>query len=69
MRAKEISKHSTHFLENAPYNNPMTIAYHELYNHRCPLLLRRQVGVTIKGDIIVEEWDTKTMVLPNIPPL
>ena len=68
-RAKEIAKHATHFLENNSYTNAISIAYHELYSHRCPLKLRRQVGVTNKGDIIVEEWDTKTMVLPNIPPL
>lgn len=68
-RAKEISKHATHFLENNTYTNAISIAYHELYSHRCPLKLRRQVGISVKGDIIVEEWDTKTMVLPNIPPL
>lgn len=68
-RAKEISKHATHFLENNTHTNAISIAYHELYSHRCPLKLRRQVGVSAKGDIIVEEWDTKTMVLPNIPPL
>lgn len=68
-RAKEIAKYSTHFLENNTYNNAISIAYHELYSRKCPLKLRRQVGVTNKGDIIVEEWDTKTMVLPNIPPL
>jgi DNA-directed RNA polymerase subunit K/omega len=68
-RAKEIAKHATHFLENNNFNNAISIAYHELYTHRCPLKLRRQVGITNKGDIIVEEWDTKTMILPNIPPL
>ncbi len=68
-RAKEIAKHATHFLENNNYNNAISIAYHELYSHRCPLKLRRQVGISNKGDIIVEEWDTKTMVLPNIQPL
>ena len=65
-RAKEIAKHATHFLENNNHNNAIMIAYHELYSHRCPLKLRRQVGVSPKGDIIIEEWDTKTMVLPNI---
>lgn len=68
-RAKEIAKNSTHFLENNTFNNAISIAYHELYSHRCPLKLRRQVGISSKGDIIVEEWDIKTMVLPNIPPL
>lgn len=69
-RAKEIAKHATHFLENnTSYSNAISIAYNELYSHRCPLKLRRQVGISPKGDIIVEEWDTKLMVLPNIPPL
>lgn len=68
-RAKEIAKHATHFLENNTYTNAISIAYNELYSHRCPLKLRRQVGMSARGDIIVEEWDTKTMVLPNIPPL
>lgn len=68
-RAKQISKDGIHFLPNCTYNNAMSIAYHELYNHRCPLKLRRQVGISGKGDPIVEEWDVKTMVLPSIPPL
>jgi DNA-directed RNA polymerase subunit K/omega len=65
-RAKEIAKHSTHFLGQHNYTNVLSIAYHELYEHKCPFKLRRQVGTTSKGDIIVEEWDVKTMVLPNI---
>jgi DNA-directed RNA polymerase subunit K/omega len=65
-RAEEISKHSTHFVKG-DYGNAISIAYHELYSHRCPLKLRRQVGSSSKGDIIVEEWDVKTMILPNIP--
>lgn len=67
MRAKEIAKHATHFIGDHNYGNAISIAYHELYSHKCPLKLRRQVGISNKGDIIVEEWDTKTMVLPNIP--
>ena len=68
-RAKEIAKHATNFVENNTSNNAISIAYNELYTHRCPIKLRRHVGISNKGDIIVEEWDTKTMVLPNIPPL
>lgn len=68
-RAKQIASSATHFVTNCTSNNAISIAYQELYSHRCPLKLRRQVGVTNKGDIIVEEWDTKTMVLPSIPPL
>lgn len=68
-RAKEIANNATHFVENSTSNSAITLAYQELYTHKCPLKLRRQVGVNAKGDVIVEEWDTKTMVLPNIPPL
>jgi len=68
-RATEIAKYETNFLEKNNYSNAKTIAYNELHSRRCPLILRRQVGISYKGDIIVEEWDTKTMVLPNIPPL
>jgi DNA-directed RNA polymerase subunit K/omega len=68
-RAKQISKHATHFVENYIGTNAMTIAYKELYTHRCPLKLRRQIGVTVKGDILMEEWDVKQMVLPKIDEL
>ena len=65
-RAKQISKYGTYFIENTSYKDPIEIAYRELYEKRCPLKLRRQVGISPTGDIIVEEWDLKTMVLPNI---
>lgn len=67
-RSKEIAMHSTHFAKDCIATNAISIAYQELYSNRCPLKLRRQVGITNKGDIIVEEWDTKEMVLPNIGP-
>jgi hypothetical protein len=67
IRAKQIADSSTHFAKDCNLNNAISIAYQELYTHRCPLKLRRSVGVNSKGDIIVEEWDVKTMVLPNIP--
>lgn len=68
-RAQEIAKFATHFNETYSGSNAVSIAYNELYSHRCPLKLRRQVGISSKGDLIIEEWDTKTMMLPNIPPL
>lgn len=68
-RAKQISKDGTHFLSNATLTNAMSLAYHELYSRRCPFKLRRQVGLSNKGDPIVEEWNVNEMVLPSIPPL
>jgi len=67
IRSKQIAKYNTHFIGNHNLTNPIHIAYRELYIHKCPFKLRRQVGTTSKGDIIIEEWDVKTMVLPNIP--
>lgn len=66
MRAKQIAMTATHFVKNCTAIDPIEIAYQELYSHMCPFKLRRQVGTNNKGDIIVEEWDIKTMVLPNI---
>lgn len=65
-RAKEISMHYTNFVKDSKATSAIKIAYEELYSKRCPLKIRRQVGITKEGDIIVEEWDTKEMVLPNI---
>lgn len=67
IRSKQIAKYNTHFIGDHTFTNPIHIAYHELYTHKCPLKLRRQVGTTSKGDIIVEEWDVKNMILPSIP--
>jgi hypothetical protein len=63
-RAKEISKNYTNFATNPNLKNAIDIAYDELYSHRCPLLLRRFMGVTLKGDLIFEEWDVNKMTLP-----
>ena len=68
-RAEEIAKNATCFANNKTYTNAATAAYYELMEHRCPFKLRRQVGISSTGDIIVEEWDVNTMVLPNIPSL
>lgn len=67
-RAKQIAKYSTHFLGQHIFTDPITIAYHELYTKKCPLKLRRQIGVTHDHSIIVEEWDVNEMVLPPVKP-
>lgn len=65
-RSKQIAKYGTYFATNINSKDPIEIAYKELYEKKCPLKLRRQVGINNSGDLIVEEWDLKTMVLPNI---
>lgn len=68
-RAEEIAKNATCFVKNHTYNTAASAAYYELLERRCPFKLRRQVGTSQSGDIIVEEWDVNTMVLPNLPTL
>lgn len=68
LRAQQISKSATAFVEIGDRRDPVEIAYHELYERRCPFRLRRLVGLGPANEQIVEEWDVRTMVYPNIPP-
>lgn len=64
MRARQIETSGTTFVEIGDLNDPGKIAAKELYERRCPLLLRRIVGHSANGDPIVEQWDIKTMTYP-----
>jgi DNA-directed RNA polymerase subunit K/omega len=68
MRAKQIDKHARAFTDTAGLTDAVAIAYKELFDRRCPLRLRRKVGVGPGGEIIVEEWDVRTMALPALTP-
>lgn len=67
MRAEQIAKYATKFTEAPGQVDPYAIAYKELYDRRCPLRLRRVMGVQ-NGVTYVEEWNIREMVLPAIPP-
>jgi len=66
MRAEQIAQNATMFTDATGLHDPVMIAYQELLDLRCPLILRRRVGTTPSGDPIVEEWNTREMVLPQI---
>lgn len=65
MRAQQIAKYATSFVDSVEHD-PVARAYAELYARRCPLLLRRQVGITPEGNPVVEEWCVREMVLPPL---
>jgi hypothetical protein len=65
MRAEQIARHATCFVPTTSHS-AIELAYRELYERRCPLLLRRQVGATVGGDLIVEEWNVREMALPLV---
>ena len=69
IRAKQISEYSTNYLVNPQKGqlyDPQEIAKRELFERRIPLLLRRHVGRTPDGDIIVEQWNPREMTLPQL---
>ncbi len=75
IRAKQISDYPTSYVADyvaeagkgaCPLHDPKDIAKRELFQRRIPLLLRRQVGQTPGGDLIVEEWNPREMTLPPL---
>lgn len=68
MRAQEISKFGKSFVDPAGLHDPVAIAYKELFERRCPLLLRRFVGSGPAGEPVYEEWDPNTMTHPPLVP-
>ncbi len=63
-RAKQIATHGTRFVDSGDLHDPVKIAFKELYSRGCPLKVRREVGVTPTGDLIVEDWKVREMTLP-----
>lgn len=81
MRAQQIATRATQFSSGAspgasseggagaPLHDPVAIAFQELFERRCPLLLRREVGIE-NGVRLVEEWDPNVMAhTPLTPPV
>jgi len=65
MRAQQIAKNAKTFIEGAHgLRDPYAIAYRELFDRKCPIILRRQVGTGTNGAVIVEEWLVREMALP-----
>ena len=68
MRAQQISKYATRFTEGGALHDPVALAFKELFDRRCPFILRRPIGVGPGGEPVVEEWCVREMVLPPLTP-
>ncbi len=68
-RAQQIAKHATSFTDAAGLHDPVEIALKELYDRRCPLRLRRQIGTGPAGELLVEEFNVREMTLPPLATL
>ena len=64
MRSEQIATYGTHFASLPISKHVDEIAIKELYERKCPLMLRRSVGFGSNGETIVEIWDVNTMTLP-----
>ena len=51
----------------AGISDPVRLAYIEMFSRRCPLILRREVGVAADGASVVEDWNSREMILPVLP--
>jgi DNA-directed RNA polymerases I, II, and III subunit RPABC2 len=70
MRAKQIADYGTSFTSTGDLHDPVAIAMKELYDKKCPLKLRREVGLPgPQGEIYVEEWVVREMSLPPLSSL
>lgn len=68
MRAQEIAQYATSFVDHAGLHDPVAIAFKELLARRCPLKVRRAVGVGPAQEQLYEEWRVNEMTLPPLTP-
>ncbi len=68
MRAQEISQFATSFVDHVGLHDPVAIAFKELLARRCPLKVRRAVGVGPAQEQLYEEWRVNEMTLPPLTP-
>ncbi len=61
LRAQQISRHPTVFVDTAGLSDAKEIARRELYERRSPLVLRREVGRTSEGARVIERWPVREM--------
>ncbi len=64
VRAKMISDGSMPLVNAEDLDNDEDIAKSELLHRKIPLLLKRIVGTSLDGKILIEIWDPKQMTLP-----
>ena len=64
IRAKQISKNPTAYVDIGDLTDPMAIAQKEFRERKSPLMLFRSVGWTREGEEIVEMWLVRQMAYP-----
>ena len=64
MRSEQIAQHGTKFVDTDGITDVYQIAIKEVFSRKCPLKLRRTIGLGPNGEIIAEDWDINTMSLP-----
>jgi len=66
-RATQIADSPTVFVDITGLHDPGAIAFKELLERRCPLLVRRLIAVDSKQNcIFVEDWDPNLMAHPQL---
>lgn len=65
IRAQQISDTPIIYARLEGERDPVKIAYAELLQRRCPLLLRRTISDS-GGTVTVEQWDPNEMSLPMV---
>lgn len=68
MRAQQIAQFATSFVDHEGLHDPVAIAFKELFARRCPLSVRRAVGVGPAQEQLFEEWRVNEMTLPPLTP-
>jgi len=66
IRAQEISRNGKIYIDIGDMTDAKTIALTELLMRRSPLVLRRCVGYSEKGERIIERWSVREMTYPPI---
>ena len=68
-RATQIADSPTVFVDISGLHDPVAIAFKELIERRCPLIVRRVVAVDAKANcVIVEDWNPNEMAHPQLTP-
>lgn len=64
VRAAQIARTGRTFTECPGIVDPVERARKELFDHRCPLAIRRVIARTAAGAPVVEQWRVNEMALP-----
>ena len=64
IRAKQIDSNGTAYTDYEGLNDAISIAKKEFFDRRSPMILCRTMGITKKGEKIIEKWVVREMAFP-----